>query len=98
MSRHIYNFFAKAWLFDIFIAKVSRLLFFISRTFIQRYIESGLFEFINVLFAINSLSSLQSYVSNHTTTGNLSVYIYNIVIGGLFFVISTLFIVVVFLV
>lgn len=98
ISRHVYNFFAKAWLFDIFIAKTSRLSFFISRIFIQRYIESGLFEFLNVLFAVNSLSSLQSYVSKHTTTGNLSIYIYNIVIGGLFFVISSLFIVVVFLI
>jgi NADH-quinone oxidoreductase subunit L len=91
-SRHVYNFFAKAWLFDIFVSKLSRLIFFMSRNFIQRNIEAGLFEFISVVFSVRTLSFFQGYIQNFTTTGNLSTYIYNIVFGGLFFAIMNLLI------
>lgn len=89
-SRHFYNFFAKAWLFDILIAKLSRLGFFISKNFIQRNIESGLFEFINVVLFFRSLFIFQDYVQKITLTGNLSTYIYNIVFGGFFIVVTNL--------
>jgi len=84
--RHIYNFFAKAWLFDIFIAKMSRFIFFLSRILVQRNLESGFFEFLTVLFPTRSLNNLQCFIVKSTVTGNLSLYLYNIVFGGLFFV------------
>jgi hypothetical protein len=96
--RHFYNFFAKAWLFDILVAKLSRLGFFISRNFIQRNIESGLFEFINVILSVRSLFIFQHYIQKTTTVGKLSIYIHNIVFGGLFFIIINLVLLVSFLI
>lgn len=82
--RHFYNFFAKAWLFDIFITKLARNLFFFSRSFVQRNIESGLFELLLVLFPIRSLISMQNLLVERTTTGDLSLYVRNIIFGSLF--------------
>jgi len=87
--RHVFNFFAKAWLFDIFVTKISRNFFFIFRNVIQRNIESGLFEFLLVLFPVRSLLHMQRLLVERTATGGLSSYISNILGGGLlcFFVI-----------
>jgi proton-translocating NADH-quinone oxidoreductase chain L len=80
-SRHVYNFFAKAWLYDIFLAKLSRTFFYTSRGFFQRNLENGLFEYVLVMFSVQSLFDL-SLVLKHWSSGKLSTYIISTILGG----------------
>jgi len=83
--RHIFNFFSKAWLFDILLAKTSRILFFLTRVFVLKKLESGLFEFMFVLLPLRSLIIFQQVIRANTLTGKLSTYISIICYGALFF-------------
>jgi NADH-quinone oxidoreductase subunit L len=80
-SRHIYNFFAKAWLYDVFLAKLSRTLFYVSRKFFQRSLENGLFEYLLVMFSVRSLFDLNLVLKNWAN-GRLSTYIVSTILGG----------------
>ena len=91
-SRHVYNFFAKAWLYDIFLSKISRTSFYISRIFFQRNLENGLFEYILVMFSVRSLISL-NFILKSWANGRLSTYIISTLLGGfLIFNLSLFFI------
>lgn len=84
ITRHIFNFFSKAWLFDVFVAKLARLSFFFSRMFIQRLIENGLFEYMLVLFPVRALNKVAySLRIEGSMSGRLSIYFLNIVLGAL---------------
>jgi hypothetical protein len=80
-SRHIYNFFAKAWLYDIFLAKLSRTFFYVFRVFFQRNLENGLFEYLLVTFSVRSLFDLNAILINWAN-GRLSTYIISTILGG----------------
>lgn len=80
-SRHIYNFFAKAWLYDILMAKLSRTFFYTSRIFFQRNLENGLFEYVLVMFSVQSLFDLSSVLKGWSS-GKLSTYIVSTLLGG----------------
>jgi hypothetical protein len=80
-SRHIYNFFAKAWLYDIFLAKLSRTFFYFFRVFFQRNLENGLFEYLLVTFSVRSLFDLNAILTNWAN-GRLSTYIISTTLGG----------------
>jgi hypothetical protein len=83
--RHFFNFFTKAWLFDIFIAKLARVFFLLGRIFIQRFIENGLFEYILVLYPVRKLNLIGALLlTEGSMSGRLSVYLFNILLGGLF--------------
>jgi len=81
--RHIFNFFAKAWLFDIFVAKMARFSFLVGRVFVQRYIENGLFEYLLVLYPVRRLALVGLVLSTEgSMSGRLSVYLFNILFGS----------------
>lgn len=83
--RHVFNFFAKAWLFDIFVAKIARFSFLLGRIFFQRSVENGLFEYILVLYPVRRLGRVGLVLSDEgLMSGRLSVYLLNILIGGIF--------------
>jgi len=72
-------------LFDIFIAKLARVFFLLGRIFIQRFIENGLFEYILVLYPVRKLNLIGALLlTEGSMSGRLSVYLFNILLGGLF--------------
>jgi hypothetical protein len=92
--RHVFNFFTKAWLFDIFIAKLARVFFLMGRIFIQRFIENGLFEYVLVLYPVRKLQTIGHFlVLEGSMSGRLSVYLFNILLGGFFVFIAFCFLV-----
>jgi hypothetical protein len=96
ISRHIFNFFTKAWLFDIFVAKLARSLFFFSRVFFQRNIEGGLFEYVLVLYPVRKLATIGGLLERDgSMSGKLSVYLFNVLFGG--FVLGSIFVFLIFL-
>ncbi len=94
-SRHIFNFFTKAWLFDIFVAKLARSSFFFSRLFFQRNVEGGFFEYILVLYPVRKLAAIGDALEREgSMSGKLSVYLFNVLLGG--FTLGSVFILLMF--
>lgn len=91
--RHVYAFFAKAWLYDILLAKLARNIFYVSRIFIQRNLENGFFEYLLVTFSVRSLLDL-NLILKDWANGKLSTYIVSTLLGGfLIFFVSLIFII-----
>jgi hypothetical protein len=83
-------------LFDIFVAKLARSLFFFSRVFFQRNIEGGLFEYVLVLYPVRKLATIGGLLERDgSMSGKLSVYLFNVLFGG--FVLGSIFVFLIFL-
>jgi len=76
------------------VAKMARFLFLLARNFIQRNVEGGLFEYLLVLYSVRRLNLVgNKLVYEGSTSGRLSVYLLNILVGGFFvFFIAFLFV------
>jgi hypothetical protein len=83
-------------LFDIFVAKLARSLFFFSRIFFQRNVEGGLFEYILVLYPVRKLVTIGGLLEREgSMSGKLSVYLFNVLFGG--FILGWVFVFLVFI-
>lgn len=60
--RHFFAFLSKAWLLDTFYTKLARVLFYLNKLFVFRFIEAGVFEFVFSLSLYRFLGFLSGFI------------------------------------
>lgn len=86
-KRHLFIFFSKAWFIDILLTKVSRVLFFVNKAFISRFIEGGFFEFLFVLNLVSFLRNTEQFLYKNCS-GRLGNYFDIVVVFFIIFILS----------